>query len=147
MQNVGEFLSILFEIAATCHKIVEKMLHHDVGALGADAWFLRNDIRSLDDYFGADGIIGTHCAHLHFADSDNRREGLATEAHGVESEQIVGLADFRSGVTFESQTGVGDRHAASVVDNLDESLAGIPENNLDVVRSGVDGIFDKLLDD
>ena len=49
-------------------------------------------------------------------------------------------------MALESQTRVGVRHSAAVVDYLNQILAAVAENNLDGGRAGVDCILNQLLD-
>jgi len=48
---------------------------------------------------------------------------------------------------LKGHPGIDGSHTGSVVDDLDQGLAGILDDDLDVGGSGVNGILDQLLDD
>ena len=54
--------------------------------------------------------------------------------------------DLARGVAVEGHARVDGRHAATVVDDLDQVFAAVAEIDLHGCRSGVDGIFHHLLD-
>jgi hypothetical protein len=50
-------------------------------------------------------------------------------------------------MALEGQAGIGDRHAAAVVDHLDAGAAGIDDDDIDGLGAGIDGILHQFLDD
>ena len=49
-------------------------------------------------------------------------------------------------MTLERHARVSRRHAGAVVNDLDQSAAGVLDYDADVGCSGIDGVFDQLLD-
>ena len=76
----------------------------------------------------------------------DRGEGLAAETIGQDVLEIFGRGDLAGGVAREAEHGFVGRHAAAVVDDLDEGLAGVGHGHQDAFGAGVDGIFHQLLD-
>ena len=50
-------------------------------------------------------------------------------------------------MSLKGHPGIDGSHPGAVIDDLDQCLAGILDDDLDVGRTGVDGILDQLLDD
>ena len=53
-------------------------------------------------------------------DAGDTGQRLAAEAERGDREQVVGAAEFRSGMALEGKQGVVANHAAAVVDDADQ---------------------------
>ena len=65
----------------------------------------------------------------------------------MQGEEVVGIGDLRGGVTLKRQTGVGLRHALTVVDHLYRGPSGIHHHHMDGRRTGIHRILYQFLDD
>jgi len=92
-------------------------------------------------------FIGCTGLESDFCDCCDGRQGFAAEAVSGDAVQVVGSGDLAGGVTLEAETGIVGSHPASVVDDLDESPAGVGNDCGDVRGAGVDGVFHQFLDD
>ena len=81
---------------------------------------------------------------LHLRHGGYRRERLAPEPHGVQGEQVVGLAYLRRGVALERQARVGLRHARAVVDYLYRRAPGVDHKHVDGGGAGIDGVLNQF---
>ncbi len=86
---------------------------------------------------GRDGELG------HRAD---RGQGLAAESQRANAQQVF-IVELGSRVTFDRQREIRAGHAATIVGDGDFSPAAAVGEDLDPARTGVDGVFDQLLDD
>ena len=146
-ENVRKLGGIALEELAACRNVVEEVLDTEVAADRTGSGFLADDTGACYAKTGAQLVVGSAGEQLDLGNCGNTGQGLATESHRMEGEEVVGLADFGSGMTLEGQTGIGLRHAAAIVDDLNERATGIDNNDLDRLGTGIDGILDQLLDD
>ena len=65
----------------------------------------------------------------------------------MKREEVVSLTDLRRGVALKSQAGIGLRHAAAVVNDLQRRASGIGDEHADIAGTGIDSILHQLLDD
>lgn len=72
---------------------------------------------------------------------------LRLEPHGMEVEEVVGLADLRRGMALKGQSCVGLGHALTVVNDLNGRAPGIDYSDVDVLGAGVDSILYEFLYD
>ncbi len=107
---------------------------------------LRGDVGAFDVDDGAEFVAYEVGAELHLCNGSDGGEGFAAEAHGVDGEEVVGVVDFAGGVAFEAEAGVAVGHAAAVVNHLQEGAPGILDDEVDLRRPGVHGVFQQLLD-
>ena len=96
----------LEELAAGGH-VEEKVLDLEVRANRAGNGTLVDHLRAIEGQVGAQVVALQPRGQLHLGDGSDGREGLAAESHGVEGEEVVGLADLRRGMTLEGQAGIG----------------------------------------
>ena len=78
-------------------------------------------------------------------DRADRRQRLAAKSERGDMRQIV-ARQFRGRVTFDGEGEFLGRHAAAVVDDLDQRPTAVLQGDVDASRPGIDGIFDKFLD-
>src|SRR6056297_2420955 len=79
------------------------------------------------------------------SNSSNRSQGLSAKAHGLNRKQIVGGFNLGGRMSFKSQAGIGSRHAAAVIHDLDGGLTGIFHNDLDVTGTSNNSILYQFL--
>jgi len=58
--------------------------------------------------------------------------------------EVFRFAYFRSGVAFKRKAGIRSRHAAAVVNDLDEAASCFLNDELDVVGAGIYGVFQQF---
>ena len=104
------------------------------------------DFGAFDEHNGAHLLGSGLRLKLHVRDGRDGGESLAAETLRGDAEQVVGVAQLRSGVPLEAETRVIERHALAVVDDLDEGAPGILDHELDLGGAGVDGVLQQLLD-
>ena len=76
----------------------------------------------------------------------NRSQSLATESHGVQGKQIVGLRDLRCSMALERQSCIGLTHTLTIVDNLNRGTTSIHHNHMDGLGTCINRILNQLLD-
>ena len=63
----------------------------------------------------------------------------------MQVEKIIGLANLRGCMPFESQTRIGFRHSTTVVDYLDGCPSSIDNDHTHRFSTSIDCILDKFL--
>ena len=127
--------------------VEEEVADREAAAHGTGARLVTLDTRGGQRETGAYLVGLAAGAQLDLRHGSDGRQGLATEAHGAQREEVVGLPYLRGGMPLEGQTGIGLGHAAAVVDDLDGRATGIDHQHIDGGGAGIDGILDQLLDD
>ena len=79
--------------------------------------------------------------------SRDRGQRFSPETEGGDREQVLLPGDFARGVADQGQGGVGPAHPTTVVPDAKERLSAGDEVDGDRRRPGVQGVFDKFLDD
>ena len=105
--NIVKLRSIRFEELTAHGNVIEEVLDLEVAAHGTGDRFLRHHLGGSQSESCAYLVIGHTCCKFHLRHCGNGRQRLATETHGVEGKEVVGLPDFRRGVALEGQAGVG----------------------------------------
>ena len=104
-------------------------------------------MRSGDVQTRSHFVLLTACQQFHLRNGSDGRQRLASEAHGMQREQIVGLTNLRRGMTLESQTGICRRHATAVVNDLNAGTPCIDHRHMDGAGTGINGVLHQFLDD
>ena len=143
--DVAEFDAVAFKEVAAGRDVEEKVLDGDGSALGAGTGALFLDFAAFDNHPCSQFVVVETAFHFDLGDGGNRGKGFTAETHGVDGEEVVGLVDFGSGVTFEAEPGVAVAHAAAVVDDLYQGAAGVFNDKLYFGGTRVHGIFEQLL--
>ena len=146
-EDVVQLRGVGLEELPTRGYIIKYILHLEVAAHRTGGRFLTDHLRGGEAEARADVVGRRACEQLDLRHGGDGGQGLATEAHGMEGEEVVGLADLRGGMALEGQTGIGLGHAAAVVDDLDGRATGIDNDDIDDGGTGINGILDQLLDD
>ena len=144
--DVGHFDVVgLEEVAAGWH-VEEEVLDGHRGAVGGGDDFVGPHLGALYEHERAGFTLGGLGLQLHVGNGGDGGHGLAAEPLGGDVEQVVGRAQLGGGVPLEAETGVVERHALAVVDDLYQGAPGILDDELDVGGPGVNGVFEKFLD-
>ena len=146
-QNVVELGIVGLEKLAARGDIEEEVLHHEVGAFGTCTRLLPCHLTTGDGQMRADVFALLPRLQFHLRYGSDRRQSFATEPHGMEVEEVVGLADLRRGMSLKGQSCVGLGHALTVVNDLNGRAPGIDYSDVDVLGAGVDSILYEFLDD
>ena len=104
-----------------------------------------NHFPALNDHFTAfRGILlpGPERDPGHRSDA---RQRLAAKPHGRDREKVGFRLDLAGGVRLETQQGVIRVHAVSVIHHRDHVRAGFLDPDRDLVRMGVQRIFQQFL--
>ena len=129
------------EELAACGDVVEEVAHGEMcaGRRGDGLDFGRVRAGNLDHR--ADLVFGTARAEGHLRHGGDRRQRFAAETVGLDFLEVFGDRDLAGGVPLEAEDGVVGRHAAAVVDDLDQRFAGIEYRYDDAGRAGIYGIL------
>ena len=146
LKDIAELGGVGLEELASRGYIIEKVIDLEAAAHGGGGGFLRHDLRGGYLDAGAELVVGHAREQLHLCDGGDGGEGLTTESHRTEGEEVVGLADLRRGMTLEGEAGIGLGHAAAVVDDLNGGAPSIDDDDMDGGRPCVDSILHQLLD-
>ena len=133
------------EVASGGH--VEKQILHREGSAGlhrCETLFLHH--RAFVDNPHSHLVFPASRLQLHLGNGCDAGQSLASEAHCANGEEVLGLADLRSSVPLEAQTGVSLRHAAAVVNDHNHRLAGILHHQVYLGGSGIQGVLHQFLD-
>lgn len=143
---MGELSGVALEEMSSSGKIEKEIAHGEVAAHLACDGSLFHDLGGFNLKADAHFVIRT--SRLEF-DLRHRRYGgerLATEAHGVQVVEILGSRYFGRGMTFERHARIGFGHTLAVVNDLDERATGIPDEDLNLGSTSVNGVLDQFLD-
>ena len=146
LEDIAEFGGVGLEELTPSRDIIEQIVHLETAAQGSGCWFLSHHLRGCYLQTRANLILSHTGQEFHLSDSSNRGEGLPTESHRMEGEEVVSLADLRCRMALESQTGVRLRHALSVVDDLDRGAPCVDNDHTDGLRTSIDSILHEFLD-
>ena len=126
--------------------VVEEVAHGEGRPAGRGDLLLRDEARAVHDDLGAEFVPGATRAQGHLGHGRYRGQGLAAETESDYVVQVLGRLNLGGGVTLEAEHGVTGRHAAAVVDDLDERAAGVRDNHGHRGRPGVQGVLHEFLD-
>ena len=145
-QDIGQFRLVRLQELASGGYVEEEVANGEVRADGTAGRFLRDQVGALDAYARAQFVAGRACAQFHLCHRSDGGQCFASEAHGAQGEEVRSLLDFRGGMAFEGQSRIGGTHAAAIVDDLHQRLAGIFNNHLDERGLGSQRVLHQLLD-
>ena len=138
---------VRLEELAPGREAVEDVADGYVGPLGHGRLLLGDKAGGSEDCLGS-GLgafpAGTERNLGHRRDGG---QGLPAETVGQDRVQVGGLRYLGGSMSLEAEPRLLRSHAAAVVDHLDQGLARILDDDADRAGSGVNGIFQKFLDD
>ena len=142
-----QFRIVGLEEFAACGNVEEEVAHSEMGAgRGGDGLDFRR-IRTGDFDHRADLVFGAAGAEGYLRHSGDRRQRLAAETVGLDFLEIFGGRNLAGGVPLKTEHGIVGRHAASVVDDLDQRLSGIKYRHDNAGRAGIYGVLHQLFHD
>ena len=144
--NVGHLRLIGLEELPPGRYVVEKVRHLEISTHRTRAWFLRDKARTMYAHFRPYVVAYGSRNEGNLCHGSYGRQGLATESHGVEGEQVLCLAYLGRCVTLESQSCICVGHSLAIVYDLYGCLACIVHRDIHLGRTCVDGILHELLD-
>ena len=135
-----------FEPPAASRNIVEKVADEELRSDGTHDRFLRNEFAAVEGRYRAQFVLLLAGAQLDLRHGGDGSERLAAETERMEFVDVVRRDDFARCVAVESHAGVDGRHAASVVDDLDQLQTAVAVVDPHAARTCVERIFHHLLD-
>ena len=135
----------LFEELTAGRHVVEQIAHIKLRPHRTSREGLRNELTAIDRRERTHFILRLARTQLHLRHGGDRRERLAPEAERLERINILQRRDLAGSMPVESHAGVDGRHAATVVHDLNQLLAAVPEIDLHAAGSGIDRILHHLL--
>lgn len=135
----------LFEELTAGRHVVEQIAHIKLRPHGTSREGLRNELAAIDRRERTHFVLRLARTQLHLRHGGDRRERFAPEAERLERINIVQRRNLAGSMPVESHTGVDGRHAATVVHDLNQLLAAVPEIDLHAAGSGIDRILHHLL--
>ncbi len=101
---------------------------------------------TLDHHAGTLPVLARRRVEPQPRDRGDGRHRLATEAHGGDAGQSLGVAELGGGVALEGQQGVVAVHAGTVVGDPDQGEPPLLDVDRDGVGPGVERVLAELLD-
>ena len=135
----------LVQKTAARRNVVEKVAHEELRTHGTHHRVLRRELPAVDLGLRTHLVAGLPGAQFDLRHGGDRSQGLAAESERVQGVNILHGPDLARGVAVEGHARVDGRHAAAVVDDLDQVLAAVAEVDLHRSRPGVDGVLHHLL--
>ena len=135
----------LVEEPAAGRHIVKEIAHEELRTHGAHDRGLRNELPAVD--FGLRSHLVALLARAQFdlRHRGDRGQGLSPESERMQGIDIFHAADLARGMAVEGHAGIDGRHAATVVDDLDQVLAAVAEVDLHGPGPRIERIFHHLL--
>src|SRR5215469_4192665 len=125
--------------------VEEQVTHRDRSADWESSFFDREDFSScdLDDRTGS--VFSGVCLEKQAAHRCDGRQCFAAKSKGCDIEQVVGIADFRRGVTLEGEHSVVVQHAPTIIDDLDKLASTGLDVDADSARARIERVLQQLL--
>ena len=134
----------LEELAAGRH-VEEEVADGEVAAFRGGDRLCPRRFRFGNLDLGADFVFFAARSERDFGHGRDRGQRLAAEAVSQNPLEVFGRVDLAGGVAREAEHRLVGRHAAAVVDDLDERLAGVAHRDADAFRARVHGVLHQLL--
>ena len=126
--------------------VEEQVSYDDGGAVGAACLGFFHDLTGLQPKAGAAEAAGSLGQQVDAADRGDGGQGFAAEAQCADGSKVFGAAELGGGVAQKSSSGVLRFHTAAVVGQAQEGHAAVPDLQGHLGGSGINGIFQKFLD-
>ena len=138
---------IRFQELPSCGYIIEYIIDGEDTSHRTGARFLFLETGTGNPYQGSYFIRSLTGLEFYLCYGSDGSQSLTTEAHRMKIEQIISLADLGSGMALESQAGIRLRHSLTIIYHLNTGTTSIHHYDLDIHRSGINGILYQFLDD
>ena len=115
--------------------VEEQVAHRDRSADWKSSFFDREDLSSCDFDDRAGSVFSGVCLQTQAAHRCDGRQCFAAKSEGCDIEQVVGIADFRRGVTLEGEHSVVVQHAPTIIDDLDKLASTGLDVDADAARA------------
>src|SRR5215469_3786515 len=127
-------------------KVEEQVAHRDRSADWESSFFDRENLPSCDFDDRAGTVFRGVCLQTQAAHRCDGRQCFAAKSEGCDVEQVVGIADFRRGVTLEREHSIVVQHAPTIVDDLDKLASTRLDVDADAARARIEGVLQQLFD-
>ena len=137
---------VRFQELASCRNVVEQIPYGEVGACRCGNLVCGNMLGVIIHDLASDFIF---CASGLECDLRYRRDGgqcFSAESECGDVQQVVCGRYFGCRMSFEAQNRLVRRHAAAVVNDLDQCPSGVAEYHGHLCCSRVHCVLDKFLD-
>ena len=125
--------------------VEEQVAHRDRSADWESSFFDREDLPSCDFDDRAGSVSSGVCLQTQAAHRCDGRQCFAAKSEGCDIEQVVGIADFRRGVTLEGEHSVVVQHAPTIIDDLDKLASTGLDVDANAARTRIEGVLQQLL--
>ena len=142
----GALAGVLFEELHAGGGVVEQVLHPDGGAHGAGGRLPALLLAAGDAVAGGKLVHLGAGKQLYPRYAGNGSQCLAPETQRVDAVQVVRFFNFAGGVADEGRRDILGINAGAVIADLDQLYAAGLDADGDLRCTGVDGVFQKLLD-
>jgi len=125
--------------------VVKQVAHVELRSRGTHHRLLALELAAVDRRLRTHLVALLPRAQFDLCDGRDRSERLAAETERMERIDVLDRSDLARGMTVEGHAGIHRRHAASVVDDLDQLAAAVARIDRHGMRTGVDRILHHLL--
>ena len=145
-QDIIQLGSIRLQELTTRRHIEEQVINLEITSHRTGNRLLSSDLRPSNRDLGSYLIFLSTCLQFNLCHGSNRSQSLATESHGVQGKQIVGLRDLRCSMALERESCISLAHTLTIVDNLNRGTTSIHHNHMDGLGTCINRILNQLLD-
>ena len=142
----GALAGVLFEELHAGGGVIEQILHPDGGAHSAGSRLPALLLAAGDAVAGGKLVYLGAGEQLYPCHAGNGSQCLAAEAQRMDAVQIVRLFNFAGGVADKGCRDILSINAGAVIADLDQLYAAGLDAYGDLRCTGIDGVFQKLLD-
>ena len=136
---------IRLEELASCRHIVEEIAYAEVGSSRRRYLIGGYMLRICKIHLAAHLIVFPTGLERDLGHCCDGCQSLSSEAESQDIVQVLCCLKLGCRVSLETEDGLVRRHSASVVDDLDESPAGILDHDGNLIRSCIHSILHQLL--
>jgi hypothetical protein len=144
---VPRFGGVAFEKAPSSRDIGKKVRNGDAATPGATANFVVKAYAIVVEDFCPMRVVVIFCLKQYFGHTGNRRQSLASETEALQLLQILDVDQFARRVALKGQLRIFGAHANAIVFNGEKSFPAFLIMDANVVGTGVEAVFNELLDD
>ena len=144
-EDMLEFDVVALEELAARRGVVEEVAYREIGTHGRRHGGGLHFAEGAHAHFRRRLVLRPARAQRHLRHGGDTRQRLAAETVGEDLLQVLGRGDLGGGVALEAEHGVHARHAAAVVDDLQERASRVGHDHGDLRRARVHGVLHELL--